>query len=226
MSLIVTAFVPSCIVMGGDSRLTLKYPDPFTGNFISQIANDTTQKVFNIQNKFGLSTHGAASINGIQLPFHIYQFVTQNINNATEIEDLPELLLRHFSDNLGRPNTFFHLAGYKLINETPTQYVYRLDINNRLTIRLNLANDANAIYNAECGGEIEVLITLRELNPVNFNVSNQQQAVGFIDWVINTASTRLNANGYSSVGGPTDILMISPNGSQWLRRKPLNINVL
>ena len=163
MSLSVTTYVPEGIIIAGDSRLTINWsePDPDTqgNNHYSITSTDSNRKVFQIKDKFGLATFGAADIKGIPISGYITQFIEEKIDDETQIDEVPGFLHDFFGKGLDNPQTSFYVAGYKLENKVSIPYVYFISIARGTTSRVNFQN-GNVIFNANWGGELEVMSRL------------------------------------------------------------------
>lgn len=237
MSLIVTTYAPEGIILAGDSRLTLNWNQEIEGknNNYSITASDSNSKVFQIKEKFGLATFGAADIKGIPISGYINQFIEEKIKDETEIDEIPQFIHEFFGDNLGKPNTSFYLCGYKIENGISIPYIYFLDINQTVTTRINFAGD-QIQYGANWGGESEVMTRLLnnikihngtdwiEVNAtgIPFNFFTLQDAIDFSIYAVRTTiETFKFQQRIKTVGGPIDILAIKPNEIQWIRRKEL-----
>ena len=120
MSLIVTTYVPEGIIIAGDSRLTINWneedPETKINNHYSITSTDSNRKVFQIKDKFGLATFGAADIKGIPIAGYITQFIEENIDDNTQIDDVPACLHDFFGKGLeiqqagiAPPDGFFFL---------------------------------------------------------------------------------------------------------------------
>ena len=99
MSLIITLYVPEGIVLAGDSRLTLKWTEKNAKKeqvHYSTNGSDTTNKIFNIKDKFALGTFGAADIEGVPIAGFIDVFIEEKIKPQTEIDQIPEKLQEFF----------------------------------------------------------------------------------------------------------------------------------
>ena len=115
MSLIVTTYVPEGIIIAGDSRLTINWSevDPETNgnNHYSITSTDSNRKVFQIKDKFGLATFGAADIKGIPISGYITQFIEEKIDDNTQIDEIPSALHDFFGKQLEHPQTSFYVCG-------------------------------------------------------------------------------------------------------------------
>lgn len=244
MSLIVTTYVPEGIIIAGDSRLTINWsePDPDSkgNNHYSITSTDSNRKVFQIKDKFGLATFGAADIKGIPISGYITQFIEEKINDETQIDEIPDFLHEFFGKGLDNPQTSFYVAGYKLENKVSVPYVYFISIARGTTSRVNFLN-GNVIFNANWGGELEVMsrlmsnIKMKQDNEwteikapeVPFYFFTLQDAVDFSLYAVRTTiETFRFQQRMRTVGGPVDILAIFPRGIRWIYRKELGISTI
>ncbi|WP_017496813.1 hypothetical protein [Flavobacterium sp. WG21] len=242
MSLIISTYVPEGIIIAGDSRLTLSWNEKEDSSNVEKnfsiIATDTNTKVFSIKDKFGLATFGAADVNGIPISGYINQFIEEKINDTTEIDDIPKFLHEFFGDPLGKPKTYFYLAGYKIENRISIPYLYLLDINNSTTARIN-ETDGKIQFGANWGGESEVMTRLLtdikiqqngiftdlKSSGIPFNFFTLQDAIDFSNYAVNTTiETFRFQQRIKTVGGPVDILSITPNDVNWIKKKELTSN--
>ncbi|MDG4950749.1 hypothetical protein NLM59_07415 [Weeksellaceae bacterium KMM 9724] len=238
MSLIITTYAPEGIILAGDSRLTLNWNQENNGinNNYSITASDSNNKVFQIKEKFGLATFGAADINGIPISGYINQFIEEKIKTDTEIDEIPQSLHEFFGDYLAKPETCFYLCGYKLENGISIPHIYFIDIHHGITTRLNYSG-GQIQYGANWGGETEVMTRLlndikihngeewTDVNATNipFNFFTLQDAIDFSIYAVRTTiETFKFQQRIKTVGGPIDILAIKPNEVQWIRKKELS----
>ena len=242
MSLIVTTYVPEGIIIAGDSRLTINWSevDPETkgNNHYSITSTDSNRKVFQIKEKFGLATFGAADIKGIPISGYITQFIEEKIGDNTQIDEIPASLHEFFGKGLETPQTSFYVAGYKVEDKVSVPYVYFISIARGTTSRVNFQN-GNIIFNANWGGELEVMsrlmsnIQMKQDNEwtevkapeVPFYFFTLQDAIDFSLYAVRTTiETFRFQQRIRTVGGPIDILAIFPKGIRWIYRKELGIN--
>lgn len=239
MSLIVTTYVPEGIILAGDSRLTINWnevdAETQVNHHYSITSTDSNRKVFQIKDRFGLATFGAADIKGIPIAGYITQFIEEKIDANTEIDMIPEVLHVFFGKELEYPQTSFYVAGYKIENKISVPHVYFISIARKTTTRVNFHN-GNIIFNANWGGELEVMsrlmssIQMKQDNEwtevkapeIPFYFFTLQDAVDFSVYAVRTTiETFRFQQRMRTVGGPIDILAIFPRGIRWIYRKEL-----
>lgn len=240
MSLLISTYVPEGIIIAGDSRLTLSWSEKDVATnkekAFSITATDSNTKVFELKGRFGLGTFGSADIKGIPLSGYINQFIEEKIDDSTEIDAIPKFLHEFFGDAFGKPTVYFYLAGYKIENKVSVPYVYYLDIHNSITNRINELN-GEIQFGANWGGETEVMTRLlseikiqQGANLIDlkspgipFNFFTLQDAIDFSIYAVKTTiETFRFQQRIKTVGGPVDIISITPNGIQWINKKKLN----
>ncbi len=244
MSLIVTMFVREGIVMSSDSRLTLNSQQGQPGlQFVQQLAvsqSDTNNKTFLAPNNIGISTCGAADINGVPIGGFIESFIAENLQAepaTVEVDQVPTLLLNYFRALPVSPATLFHVAGYKKEQEKFVQHVYSVDVQQASITRVNLVGvfgEQGAAWN----GETDILTRL--VNPVYLQAgTNYQQlptyAIPFhfftlqdaIDFSVYAIATTIDSMRFmpraKTVGGPIDVLVIKPQTAEWIQKKELHV---
>jgi len=239
MSLIVTLFVPEGIVLSGDSRLTLNWKEKKSkGEDINYSINgsDSTNKIFNIKNRFALGTFGAADIKGIPIAGFINEFIEEKIDDNTEIDEIPNKLQDFFGVKHNFPRVNFYISGYKIENSISVQHVYHVDIAKKSINQVNKTN-GKSFFGANWGGEIETLSRLISnvkikrgtdwkditASPILYNFFTLQDAIDFCEYAIHTTINTLRfQRRIKTVGGPIDTLIIRPDkGVSWISRKEL-----
>jgi len=239
MSIVIATYVPEGIVLAADSRLTLTWTSDVNGkqNVNSAQISDTTDKLFLLNDRIGLSTFGAADIGGIPIAGFVSQFIEQKINDQTEVDQVGRLALDFFRGLKADLNTFFYVAGYKKESGKSMQHIYHVDIKNNQVQRLN-QNASGLFFGANWGGEIEVISRLVgkikvpkesdwvELGEaaVAWNFLTMQDAIDFCTFAVRTTieSFRFQQR-IKTVGGPVDVLVIRPTeGVSWISKKELH----
>lgn len=227
MSLIITVYVPEGIVLAGDSRLTLNWTDKTqTGDHHNSITtSDSYTKIFSLANKFGLGVFGEVFVDQVNICGFINQFVQENIDENTTIDEIPERLIMFFGEKFNYPITHFYLVGYKIEDGISVPHTYSIALAEKSYRRSNFENEY-IINGANWGGEIEVLsrilLTVKmqrgdewtELadNAIPWNFMTLQDAVDFGVYAVKTTiDTMRFQQKEKTVGGPIDVLVIQPH---------------
>lgn len=247
MSLIVTVHTNEGIVMASDSRTTFSrqgmnpLPDG-KGTIITQLQgvhySDTTYKTFLVGKYIGVSTCGAAAINGKPIAGYVEDFINNKVGAETSIQKVSEMILDSFRLYEPIPDIVFHVAGYEQEDNDFVQKFYRVFVANN-TIEKIETSSQGAAWN----GETEILsriITpywqetiskdgnkeyIKQTPPtIPWNFFSLQDAIDFSMYAMNTTiETMRFQERLKTVGGPIDVLAIKPTGSNWIKRKKLHI---
>lgn len=240
MSLIIAVYVAEGLVLAGDSRLTLNWTDKTqTGEQYNSITtSDSYDKVFLIAEKFGLGVFGEVYVNQVNICGFINQFVKENIDSETTIDQIPELLIAFFGEKFDYPATYFYLVGYKTEEGISVPYTYSINIAEKVYHRSNFDGETT-FHGTNWGGETEVLsrllLTVKmpsgedwiEIgnNSIPWNFMNLQDAVDFAVYGVRTTiDTMRFQQKEKTVGGPIDVLVVKPHREPiWISKKELNI---
>lgn len=244
MSLIVTVYVPSGIVMASDSRQTISVQrTDLQGNVsppIPIVSSDYVYKTFLLEKlQVGISNFGESFLGGIPTDAHLKQFEEEQVSEKDDVESVAKKLLDFLKSKFPQADTSFHIAGYKKRGKVSEPYIFHLNIKRSEFIRLNYVKEANKVnYGASWGGEGDIVLEI--LNPIwvkdkdgNFvqvqkppvpwDAMPLQDAIDFTVYAIKTTidTMRFQARP-KTVGGPIDVLLITPEGARWIKRKELS----
>ena len=239
MSFIITLHVQEGIVMASDSRITFSSVRKENGQTIVDNAislSDTSYKTFKAGDSIGISMFGAANIKGVPMSGFVESFINEKIIEAkTDIDDVPRMLVEYFKTMSEVPDTGFHVAGYKVINNTRVKKVWRVYILQEKIIEIV---PEQQLRGAIWDGEQDVLIRLFNSNlhikneksnyvpldshRIPFESFTLQDAIDFAIYAVRTtADTMRFQMRPNTVGGPINVLIIKQSESFWLQRKPL-----
>lgn len=228
MSLIIAVYVPTGIVISGDSRttgtLTQQVPNPqIAGQNVnvqtSITLSDATHKVFKLFDRFALGTFGDAHINNLPIAHHLQQFEAATQNPPATTQALVATLLHHFRQFNPIPRTGFVVAGYD--NNVP--FVFGVDVFGNTSQRHNI-NRQNLEYGIVRGGDADVVNRLLN-NPQRmppFMAMNLQDAVDFSRHLIRATIDQMRFEpAVQTVGGEIDTLLLTESTTEFLYRKKL-----
>lgn len=240
MTLVVTVHVREGIVMASDSRLTLTFDRNVSGakpNSFSVTSSDSARKLFLTPNRIGISTFGVADVNGTPIAGVIESFIIEKLAKT----DLPPLetakaLLAYFKSIGVSQQTNFHVAGYRVTDQAITPEV--------IYVNLMAGTAKNLVpldrQGANWGGEIDIFQRLTNQVAIvddsgnvtgsipNFQLPFEfftlQDAIDFSSFAIKaTIDTMRFQAREKTVGGPVDIVVITPAYAQWIAQKHLNV---
>lgn len=230
MSLIIGVYVPTGIVISGDSRttgtLTQQTPNPQNPEQninvqTSIVLSDATHKVFKIFDRFGVATFGDAHIDTLPIAHHIQQIEATAQKSPTNTQELASTIINHFRNFNPIPRTGFVVAGYD--NNEP--FVFGIDVFGNTIQRSNLLQPQNTIdYGILRGGDVDVVNRLLN-NPQRmppFAAMNLQDAVDFSRHLIRATIDQMRFEpAVQSVGGEIDTLVIMRDRTEFLFEKKL-----
>jgi 20S proteasome alpha/beta subunit len=210
---------------------------PIVQQMLQQVAvgqSDSTYKTFLTSKHVGISTFGAADIQGVPFTGYIESFINEELPQSYGVDDVPSKLLNYFKALPGPPNVSFFVAGYKTQTDSRREpYVYRVDLAQDGIHREN----AGGVQGAAWGGEIDTLTRL--IQPLgsmddqgNFNqVPYYEIPWGFftlqdaIDYALYAIRTTIDSIRFQprakTVGGSIDVLVIKPDIAFWVQKKEL-----
>lgn len=239
MSFIITAYVREGIVMASDSRLTLNATQPpqGAGAPIVQLSvgqSDSTNKTFLALDRIGISTYGAADINGVPISGYIESFINERLSAGSyDVDQVPAELVKYFTALPTTPASIFHVAGYKVVNGAPEQHVWQVPLAGGTPVRLNPPGQQGVSW----GGEIDVLSRLLQplaakdpqgnwqplpTHQIPYGFFTLQDAIDFCIFALRTTIDTLRFQPRpKTVGGPIDVLVIKPDRAFWVQKKEL-----
>jgi hypothetical protein len=124
MSLIISVYVPTGVVISGDSRTTgnisQRVPQPTPQDPNAQttvntqvVISDAAHKVFLLHGRFGVGTFGDAILNNMPIAHHIEQYEAQQSSNIpSTTQDFSNNLLAFFRGLNPAQNLGFIVGGY------------------------------------------------------------------------------------------------------------------
>jgi len=241
MSLIVTVYVPSGIVMASDSRQTvsLQRSDIPNSTPIPIVSSDYVYKTFLIsKTNTGISTFGETFLGGIPMDFYIQKFEEEILQPTDTVIEITDKLLKFFRNSFPNADTSFHIAGYVKEGKSSVPYVYHINIKRNEKIRVNYSPDLKkVVYGASWGGEGDILneilnpVYIKDSlgnyvpipkNPILWDAMPIQDAIDFAVYAIQTTidTMRFQARP-KTVGGPIDVLLITKEGGKFIRKKEI-----
>lgn len=254
MSLAIITYVPEGIVMASDSRQSItiegKTPDGKDLPKIDTINSDNVYKTYLLSRKdrgnkpifeVGASSFGQDLLGGISTASHIKRFAEEELTDEDDVTTIPKKLVEFLKKDFPSADTGFHVAGYRKEGKTSLPYIYYCHVGkNIFNDRKNAKLDGGLMYGATWSGQIDVItgilqpsvvpgpegkpITIQK-PPIIWDAMALQDAVDFSIFAIRTTidTIRFQARP-KNVGGPIDILVITPDGANWIQRKELKIN--
>jgi len=241
MSFIISLYVQEGIVMASDSRLTLNHVEQ-KGSQQVQISvpqSDANYKTFLAPGNIGISTFGAADIDGVPISGYIESFITEKLSiTPVNICEVPKMLLEYFTSLPQIPDTGFLVAGYSKKEGKLIPHIWRIILVRKQITHVNNPEEQGAAWD----GEIDIMTRLIQpvstkgpdgnyipLPPsiINWTYFTLQDAIDFAIYAVKTTRDTMRfQTRFKTVGGPIDVLVIKPDRAFWIHRKELHANNL
>jgi len=242
MTLVIVTYVPEGIVMASDSRqfLTVQGKAPDGRDFkIETPASDFVTKIFLLENtKVGISNFGQDLLAGVPMGSYIKKFIEEELTAADDVTTIPQKLVEYFRKSFPDADAGFHVAGYKKEGKVSVPYVYYCHVRQNIVERRNIKPDGSLAYGATWSGQIDVITSIinpvvikdekgvekiiRQPAPIIWDAMTLQDAIDFSIYAIRTTidTMRFQARP-KNVGGPIDVLVITPDETRWIQKKEL-----
>jgi hypothetical protein len=231
MSLVVTVYVPRGIVMAADSRTTGLHSEEREVDKekvrVQQrlVLSDNSYKVVALRSiDVGISAYGAALLEGQPVDSHIHRFEEEEITPDDDVVSCAEKLLAYFLSRHPGIHVGLHVGGYRIDGRTSTPFVFAGDTSSGKGLRrVNTGEKDRLAHGVVRGGDTEIanrLIEKKSLPP--FAAMPLQDAVDYAVHLIRTTIETMRFEPrFPSVGGPIDVLTVTPDGLRWVQRKDL-----
>jgi len=189
--------------------------------------------------EIGVSSFGQDLLGGVSTASHIKTFSEKELTDEDDVTSIPKKLVGFFRKSYPTADTGFHVAGYKKENKTSIPYVYHCHVSkNIFNERRNIDPDGNIIYRATWSGQADIITGLinaivitepdgkqkvvKPAPPIAWGAMALQDAIDFSIFAIRTTieTIRFQARP-KNVGGPIDVLVITPDGARWIKKKEL-----
>jgi hypothetical protein len=218
---------------------------------IDTINSDSVYKTYLLSKKdkynnplfeIGVSSFGQDLLGGVSIASHIKRFSEKELADADDVSLISKKLVKFFRESYPTADTGFHVAGYKIENKASIPYVYYCHVaRNIFDQRRNIKLDGNIAYGATWSGQADIITGL--INPIFFTDKDGKQQIlkaappiawdamplqDAIDFSIFAIRTTIDTIRFQArpknVGGPIDVLVITPDGARWIQRKELKVN--
>lgn len=243
MSLVIVTYVPEGIVMASDSRQWVKIEGktPEGRDFkVETVSSDAVMKTFLLEEQqVGISNFGQDLLNGVPMGSYIKRFIEEELVAADDLATIPKKLVEYFKKSFPDADAGFHVAGYKKEVRASVPHVYRCHVAKNTVERRNVKPDGSLTYGASWSGQIDVLTSIvspvmakdekgadkviRAPAPIIWDAMTLQDAIDFSIYAIRTTidTMRFQARP-KNVGGPIDVLVLTPEEAKWIQRKELH----
>lgn len=229
MTLIVAVVCPEGIVIAADSKRThqKKITDPSTSQATIMDSGFTTiaDKIILSDNNVAIATQGDVMVNGQEAGLYLREFI--NNNPGLNVTDFAEKVGdKLFSEkDVGDMRIF--IAGYEKNGEASSPQLFEL-----VTKESTLYDYHDEFPTARWIGEVDIMNRIFDPNCIAkvpsyafpYQAYTLQSAVDYAVLGIET-TIRVMAlqDRPQTVGFPIDVLLIKPDGVQWLQKKEVHV---
>lgn len=231
MSLVVTLYVPSGIVMAADSRLTTTFTtEQRDGDQVVRVQQqvvltDNAYKIVDLKSgHVGIAAYDAIVIDNQPIESHIRRFEEEALSGNDDVRTVADKFLQYLQKKHPGANVGFHVAGYRVENKSSVPYVLvGHTLHEKAIRRVNATDEGVVQFGVVRAGDVLVANRLIDANflPL-FAAMPLQDAIDYAVHLIRTTIDTLRFEPrYPSVGGPIDVLVITSDGMQWVQRKEL-----
>jgi len=234
MSLVVTVYVPSGIVMAADSRMTAtrreekKEGEEKTITKEQQVVlSDYAYKLIALDSvPVGIASFDAAIISNEPIDSHIRRFEEALGDKGDSVLDVAQKIASYFQSQFSNVPVGFHVCGYQEENKRSVPYVYSCHTIREIAPKRHNADEkGNLRYGVTWSGDRSVIERLidRNLLPL-FAAMPLQDAIDYAIYLIRTSIDTLRFEPrFPTVGGAIDVLVITPEkGPHFIQRKELH----
>jgi hypothetical protein len=243
MTLIVAAYVPEGIVMASDSRqsVTIEGKRPDGKEFkVETVNSDAVTKTFFLENQqVGISNYGQDLLGGVPMAGYIARFIEEELVDEDNVTTIPPKLAEYFRKPFPDADAGFHVAGYIKEGKVSVPYVYHCRVSGDAVERKNVKPDGSLAYGATWHGQIDVVSSIfspikvkddkgndkviRAPAPIVWGAMTLQDAIEFSIYAVRTTidTMRFQAR-QKNVGGPIDVLVMTPEKADWIQKKELH----
>lgn len=233
MSLAISIYVPSGIVMATDSRISgvltrnEESPDGSVTRVQERIVfSDSAQKLLIFEEAgVAISTFDTAIVEKYPVEHHLRRFMElEQPQEDIAVEEITRKLVGFFKGRFANAGVGFHVAGYRQQGAQQIPYVYSCHtLAEAMPTWRNANDDDEVVYGITRSGETQVTNRLIDANstPV-FDAMPLQDAVDYTLFLMETTVNALRFEPrFPSVGGLLDVLVITPQKMQFVQRKAI-----
>lgn len=245
MSFICSVYIPEAIVMASDSRQSVtiktKNKEGHESEPIHTTSSDSVNKTFLLEEQgVGISFAGDTLLGGISTESHIKRFLEEKVVKTDDVVTIADKILGYFKTNFPQANTNIHVCGFKKEGRTSIPYVFGLHVARNEKERKNIKQNTKEVdYGVMWSGEGDIVARLLNTPlqisigpgshetippvPVMYPAMTSQDAVDFAVYLTRaTAETMRFQARPKTVGGPIDVLLLTPEETKWIQKKDIH----
>jgi hypothetical protein len=231
LSLVVTVYVPSGIVMAADSRMTVqRNEDRVEGDQTTRIQqqlvlSDNAYKVVESRKTgVGIAIYDAAIIDNQPADSHVHRFEEEAVTPEDDVLTVGDKFLAYFQDKFPGAAVGYHIAGYRREDRARVPHVLVGHTAREPGLRrVNADENGTTQYGITRAGDTLIANRLIDANYLPlFTAMPLQDAVDYaVHLIRSTIDTMRFEPRFPSVGGAIDVLVVTPDGIRWVQRKEL-----
>jgi hypothetical protein len=231
LSLVVTVYVPSGIVMAADSRMTVQRNDErVEGDQTTRVQqqlvlSDNAYKVVELRKLgVGIAIYDAGIIDNQPADSHVHRFEEEVLTTEDDVLTVGDKFLAYFQENFPGVAVGYHIAGYRQEERARVPYVLvGHTVREPGLRRVNVGENGTTQYGITRAGDTLIANRLIDANYLPlFTAMPLQDAVDYaVHLIRSTIDTMRFEPRFPSVGGPIDVLVVTPEGVRWVQRKEL-----
>lgn len=229
MSLTVVVWTPTGLVMAADSRTSITYNrEDKHGHKSSSmdILTDHTYKLVLLDKcRVGISTYGVSHPGGLPVDAHLRVFEEECLTAEDCAPEVAEKLRACFQEKFPKLGLCFFVAGYREEDRVNIPYVYNINVEKNTIKRVNVRPDGQRWPGGVSrGGATEVVNRLISAdNLPEFGLLPLQDAVDYAIFLVDVTIRAMRFEpGVDTVGGPIDVLVITPKEAFFVQHKELH----
>ncbi|MEX0683993.1 MAG: hypothetical protein WD904_12755 [Dehalococcoidia bacterium] len=231
MSLVVTIYVPSGIVMAADSRMSAlrteeREEDGKKTTAQQQfVLSDSAYKVVELRKVgAGISVYDSGMIDNQPADSLVHRFEEEELSEDDDVVAVADRFMSYFQTKHAGVNVGFHISGYRVEDKVSVPYVLVGHTTREPQIRRVNATDKGKVqFGIVRAGD--TLVANRMIDKNNLPLFSAMPLQDAADYAVHLIRTTIETMRFEprfpSVGGPIDILVIRPDGMQWVQRKEL-----
>lgn len=229
-------------------RVGGKTPDGKDLPPIETVSSDSVYKTFLLEKldvkdkpifQVGVGVFGESNLGGVPTAHHIKKFSDEELEVKDNVKTIPKKLVDFFYKQFPKANTGFHVLGYKKKKSGSSEpFVFACHIAKKEINRVNFdPKNKKILYGASWSGQGDILsgilnpgflpqkdgqLTQVLKPPVIWDAMTLQDAIDFCIYGIRTTIGTIRFQARSkNVGGPIDVLIITPDEAKWVQKKGL-----
>jgi hypothetical protein len=217
--------------MAADSRMTVQRNDERvegeqTMRIQQQLVlSDNAYKVVESRKTgVGIAIYDAAIIENQPADSHVHRFEEEAVREGDDVLAVGEKFVAYFRERYPGVAVGYHIAGYRLEDRARVPHVLvGHTIREPGLRRVNAGEDGTTQYGITRAGDTLIANRLIDANYLPlFTAMPLQDAVDYATHLIrSTIDTMRFEPRFPSVGGPIDVLVVTPDGIRWVQRKEL-----